>query len=328
MKTRTNISTHSNLQLCGGCVLASLAFQISNASAAPLADFLGNSPPPQERVYKTVADQNLKLYFFTPPEKSELKRPALIWIHGGAWLAGDAAVFFPHARYSASRGAVGFSIDYRLTTLGGSQVSDCLADCKSAVRYIRAHAEEFGVDPAHIAVLGDSAGGHLAAALGTIGGFDDPHDDLTVSAVPDAMVLFNPIVDMTGESWIYHASLGANPKKDKPPVTEAMTTTARALSPLFHIQGKQPPTLVMHGLDDNVVKPEQARLFSAAMIAAGNRCELLLLEKTRHAFVVTQYTAPEITVVRAIRAADVFLASLGFLQGAPTLEAGDEALKK
>ena len=76
----------------------------------------------------------------------------------------------------------------------------------------------------------------------------------------------------------------------------------------------------MHGLDDHVVSPEQSRRFAAAMKDAGNRCDLVLVEKARHAFVVTHYTAPPATVVNAIRAGDAFLASLGFLRGEPTLE--------
>ena len=308
-------------------VLALIGIVLSSAAAraVPFSAFLNDKTPPQERVYKKVGNEELKLFFVAPPVKTQVKRPALVWIHGGAWVAGDAAVFWPHARYFAARGAVAFSLNYRLTKIGGPQIAASMADCKSAMRYIRAHAAELGIDPNRIAVLGDSAGGHLAAALGTLGGFDDPHDDLTVSAVPNALVLFNPILDMTEGDWVYHAALGANPKQGKPAITDAMLGVARGLSPMFHVQPGQPPTLLLQGLDDHVVNPDQARRFAAAMQAAGNRCDLGLWPQTRHAFVIANYTAPETTVVAAVRAADGFLSSLGYLQGDPTLEVSQPA---
>ena len=250
--------------------------------------------------------------------------PAIVLIHGGAWLAGDASVFYPHARYFASRGMVAFSIDYRLLKPDGPTLADCLSDCKSAVRYIRLHARELGVDPRRIAVLGDSAGGHLAAALGTVQGFDDPADQQAVSSIPDAMILCNPINDLTEGSWIKFVLAGrALDKKPAPESlvpTESQTALARDLSPQFQVKSGVPPTLLMHGLDDHVVVPDQARRFAAAMKDKGNRCDLVLIEGARHAFIITKYTAPETSVVNATRKADEFLNSLGYLKGPPTLE--------
>jgi len=80
------------------------------------------------------------------------------------------------------------------------------------------------------------------------------------------------------------------------------------------------PTLIMHGLDDRTVLPEQAKRFAAKMKEAGNRCDLILVPGARHAFVLTNYTAPPAIIVKAIRAADEFLESLGYVSGKPTLE--------
>ena len=80
--------------------------------------------------------------------------------------------------------------------------------------------------------------------------------------------------------------------------------------------------MVLHGFEDTVVPVRQAIDFSGKMTAAGNRCDLMLFGETGHAFVVVDYTAPEDTVVRAIRAGDEFLVSLGMLQGLPTLVVG------
>ena len=111
------------------------------------------------------------------------------------------------------------------------------------------------------------------------------------------------------------AGLAVNPGK-----AIIVSEEARALSPLFQIRKSLPPMLVLHGLDDTVVIPEQSHKFCAAMRAAGNRCDLSLYDGTRHAFVVTGYTAPETTVVRAICDGDRFLVSLGILHGEPSLQ--------
>jgi acetyl esterase/lipase len=294
------------------------------APAVTLRVLMQDRPAPQEWVYKKAGGDDLKLYQFAPADAAPGdKRPAVVCIHGGAWRAGDAKPFFPHARYFAARGAVGFSVEYRLLKPDGPTVADCLADCKSALRFIRGNAARLGVDPGRVAVLGDSAGGHLAAALGTVEEFDDPADDRTISAVPDAMIPCNPIVDMTEGGWVKFVvggrALDRNPPPDAATPTEDHLRLARRLSPLFQVRPGQPPTLLMHGLNDTVVTPDQARAFDGAMKKAGNRCDLVLLEGARHAFIVAGYTAPEPAVVDAIRRADRFLASLGWLPGQPTL---------
>jgi len=289
-----------------------------------LKTFLSGDPPP-EVVFKTVAGKNLRLFRFPAAgAPAGERRPALVFIHGGGWVAGGADVFFPHARYFASRGLAAFSVEYRLLRAeAGSSINDGYADGASALRYLRAHAGELGVDPKRIAVLGDSAGGHLAAALGTRAGVDDPGDDASVSAVPDAMVLCNPIVDMTDAGWIRFviggAALGRKPRPEDLRPSAAQAEEARRCSPLFQVRPGQPPALLMHGLEDRVVEAEQARRFASAMRDAGNRCDLELLQGARHAFVLMRYTASEGEVVAALRRIDRFLVSLGCLGGESNL---------
>jgi acetyl esterase len=293
----------------------------TRAHAVSLDKLIRGAPPTRIITFKENGGVPLTMAVFQPPDaKRGDQRTAAVWIHGGGWTAGDDKAFYPHARYLAMRGAVGISINYRLMKAADATAFESLADCKSAIRYVRGHAKELGIDPHRVIALGDSSGGHLAACLGTIKGYDDPRDDLSISCVPDAMVLCNPIVDCTQGTWWY-AAVGPIPAKQRTThPSEQILEKARALSPLFHIQRGDPPTLIMQGLEDHVVSPDQARRFAAAMKDAGNRCDLILLEHARHAFVCTGYTAPPATVVGAIRAIDEFLISLKFLSGHPTLD--------
>ena len=299
----------------------------STGSAVSMRDLMLNMPPVQEKTFKQVGGLDLKFYYCTPPDVMPGERhPGVVWIHGGGWEGGTCDGFIPHMRYMAVRGAVGFNISYRLLYQDALSIGECLADCKTALRYIRAHADEFGVDPERIVVAGDSAGGHLAACLGTVKGFDDPADDLSVSAKPNAMILYNPIVDMTEGQWVRYIMGRAAQEisvRELAPSAEQLEL-ARKLSPLFNVRPGQPPTLLMHGLADIVVTPEQARRFAEAMQRSGNQCELILSEGFGHAFVVPVWKASESVVVEAVRSADAFLCSLGYLQGAPTLVVSHE----
>jgi acetyl esterase/lipase len=300
---------------------------IATGDTITLRTLMQDPNPMQEMVYKRTKDTTLKIYFTKPADaKPGKKYPAVIWIHGGGWTAGDAKGFFPHARYYALRGAVGFSIEYRLIKFGGSGMAECLEDCKSAIRFIRAHAKELNIDPDQIIVLGDSAGGHLAGALGTIDGFDDPADNLGISAKVSAMVLYNPCVDMTVYPLMKNAIANQVPNiktLDSASITSEQWELARTFSPINHIKAGQPHCLIMHGLNDKVIPYEQSVRFKDAMKKAGNDCQVILLPNTRHAFVVPNYSATEEQVVNAITEGDKYLTNLGYLKGKPTLRVSD-----
>lgn len=292
------------------------------APAVTLRELLAG-PPPQVRVYKQVGNVALRLWIFRPEEAPPATpHPAIVWIHGGAWVGGSPESFLPHARYVAARGAVGIVVEYRLAAADGPGIGECLADCKSAFRHLRAHAGALGIDPARLAAAGDSAGGHLAAALATLDGWDDPQDDPAISARPDALLLFNPVLDLTEDDWVRYVVGGPalRDRRSARPTDPAAWAAARALSPLFHVHGSAPPLLLLHGRDDAIVPWTQARRLADAWQRAGGRCELHLLEATGHAFVVPYYKSSEAVVVEVLRTADRFLAALGWLQGAPRLE--------
>jgi acetyl esterase/lipase len=296
---------------------------LPRTSAATLAELMRGAPP-EDIVYADRAGERLVVHTFRPADAAPgERRPAILWIHGGAWVGGTTDGFMPLARYCASRGLVAFNVTYRLAKPGSVTVADCVADCRSALRYVRAHAAELGVDPARIAVAGDSAGGHLAATLGTDTGPSHPDDAPAVSGRANALLLFNPIVDMTEADWIRYAVGGpalADKKNTPRPAAPEDVALARSLSPLFDVVPGQPPALLLHGRADRIVPISQAERFAAAYRAAGNRIDFTVVEGgVGHAFVIPGYKWPEPVVVEAVRAADAFLASVGWISGEPTL---------
>lgn len=296
--------------------------------AVTMTELLDTNAIPPPVVYGTNDPTIQIIVPFLPKDlKPGEKRPSLVLIHGGAWHAPGASIFYPMAKYFASRGVPTFSIDYRSIEqpTNGVGVPEILSDCRSSMRYLRSHASEFGIDPQKIAVLGDSAGGHLAACLGTI---PDPADVTLGVSRADLMIPCNPIVDMgPGEgntnTWFRVIQKGA--AMDKKPTPESILpmpdqiAVAKSVSPLAFVSTKSAPALVMHGLDDTIVTPEQSRKFAQALKAAGVTVELVLIPGARHAFILPKYTASEESVVETMVTVDRFLAKKGYVTGEPTL---------
>jgi acetyl esterase/lipase len=297
------------------------------ANAVTMAGLLEGDVP-TALVYGTNDPSAQVIIPFLPAEpKGRAPRPAIVLIHGGGWTGGDPSVFFPAARYFASRGIPAFSIGYRLVRLGTNDpsVADCLADCRSAIRYLRSYAGEYGIDPGKIAVLGDSAGGHLAACLGTI---SDPEDVSGISSRANLMIPCNPIVDMgPGEgntnSWFRLIQKGA--AMEKKTTTEAITPTpeqidlAKSLSPISNTSSTSAPALLLHGLDDTIVPATTSQRFADALRESGVPVDLILIPSARHAFILPKYTATEQQVLDAMLIVDRFLARNGYLSGDPML---------
>ena len=114
-------------------------------------------------VYKTVGDRELKLFLDKPADwKAGDRRPALLFFFGGGWVGGKTGQFLAQSKYFATRGIVGLRAEYRVIPKGDpGPPTVCCEDAKSAMRYVRAHATELGIDPDRIGAAGGSAGGHL-----------------------------------------------------------------------------------------------------------------------------------------------------------------------
>ena len=177
-------------------------------------------------------------------------------------------------------------------------------------------------------VAGDSAGGYLAAAMITLDTMNDADDDLSVNAVPNAVILYNPCVNMGVFPHIknlFEKPIVLSPQSaDTLSFLQKNEDQIKKLSPLYQIKKNNTQALLLHGLNDKVIYPEQSEQFTNEMNKKGNKARIILLPETRHAFVVPHYTASEDKVVNAVIEADQFLISLGYLSGKPNLVSGND----
>lgn len=253
--------------------------------------------------FKIASQDTLQLHVFEPPADAPSPRPAIVFFFGGGWVSGSPEQFYKQAAYFASRGMVAISAEYRVKNRHQTTPFESVADAKSAIRWVRMHADELGIDPDRIVAAGGSAGGHVAAATALFDRHDDVADSLTISSKPVALVLFNPVLD-TSENGFGKDRIGER---------------ALELSPVHQVKPDRPPTLIFHGTADTTVPFENAQRFCMAMTNAGNTCRLLSFEGMEHGFFNAgrhgnkPYSA-------TVRAADEFLIGLGILSGSPTID--------
>ncbi len=280
------------------CVLSGwLAFGGLQLSAAPQSSPIVGDPV----VYKTVAGRELHLYIIKPADwKPTDRRPALVFIHGGGWVGGSVTQFNDQSKYLASRGLVCAQVEYRL--LKNNQTGPptiCCEDAKSAMRYVRSHSAELGIDPNRIAAAGGSAGGQLAAFVGMVPGQDDPKDDLNVSPKANALALFFPVLDNGPDGGWGNQRVGRRVKE---------------FSPAANVTSNAPPTVIFLGRDDKLIPVSTIERFQKNMRAAGVRCETFFYENQGHGF-ANREPYKTLTLIET----DKFLESLGWLKGPPTL---------
>lgn len=239
--------------------------------------------------------EKLDLYLPATPAPGAPLAPAVVWIHGGGWTGGtkNEARAKEICGTLAAAGYVAVSIDYRL---GDGAWPTNLYDCKNAVRFLRAHATEYHLDPQRIAVAGGSAGGHLALMVGLTA--DEPAFEPTGAATPypkissrvGAIVNLYGITnlltrrkpDPTGKPTEEFVDGGAI--KVYGATREANPTLWREVSPVTHVRKNSPPVLIMHGRADTTVDHEQAVELAAVLKKAGTTHELHLIEGIGHTF--------------------------------------------
>lgn len=285
---------------------AVLSLTVSRVSAAdPTGPRASTADPGESLTYKHVGDRDLKLFVDKPAGwKRTDQRPAIVFYFGGGWVGGRPTQFLKQSQYLATRGMVGIRVEYRTIPKGEkSPPTICCADAKSALRWVRAHAAELGIDPNRIAAGGGSAGGHLAAFTGLVEGLDDPQDDLSISCKPNALVLFNPVFNNGPGQW-GHERVGDRYKE---------------FSPAHNVGKHAQPTVVFLGDSDKLIPLSVLREFEAQMKQAGARCDAHVYPGAGHGFFNSD-TAPDAWFTQTLLETDKFLVSLGWLKGEPGLK--------
>lgn len=212
-------------------------------------------------LYKKTQQEDMYLYILRPQVKSTETLPAIVYFTGGGWVDGDVYGQIPNPAWFRDHGIIGIEADYRVRSRHGTTPIECIQDAKSAIRYVRAHAKELGIDPDKIIAAGGSAGGHLAACTFLDGG-ETPDEDLKISSKPNALVLHNPVL---GEGF-----------------GKEFFDVHPEFSPILHVRKGWPPTVLSNGTKDNTTPFQYAEKFTRLMKEAGNVCELIPVKDADH----------------------------------------------
>jgi acetyl esterase/lipase len=225
--------------------------------------------PDQEITYKSIDGDRIALHVFKPHGSPGTgTTPVLLFFHGGAWQYGNPNQFFPQCRHFSALGLTCISAAYRIASVHGTSPEEALQDARDAIRYIRRNARLLGIDPAKVVASGGSAGGHLAAALGTAVNLPDPGFDPQIPVRPNALVLYNPMLnlapgmpdhELVGERW-------------------------HDVSPFHHIDDLVPPTLILSGSADLEVSVSTVNAFCQSVQKRGGVCDAVIYQGAGHGF--------------------------------------------
>jgi len=256
----------------------------------------------EKTLYKQIDTTKLFLEVYYPEQlEASETYPAMVFFFGGGWKGGDRTHFVNHANYFSKRGIVCFLADYRTKNRNETTPFESLKDAKSAVRFIRKNALRFHIDSTKIIASGGSAGGHLAAATALIENYNEDTDDLSLNCVPNALVLFNPVVDNGPGGYGY----------------ERIGDEYKNFSPLHNIRKGAPPTIIFLGTNDLLIPVETAEYYKKVMDKVESRCDLKLYEGEGHGFFnYKNFESYKKTVIEA----DKFLVSLEYLKEEPIVK--------
>ncbi len=315
---KTNRSTWIPVSLTLLCMVAAAvagepsAAKVRKKGPGAEADAPGLKPeraPDKSVVFKNTPQGELKLHLYFPPGWTAAdKRPGMVFWFGGGFVGGSPAQFYRQAEYLAGRGLVCVCAEYRVKNTHGTGLDKCVEDARSAMRWVKKHAAELGVDPKQVIASGGSAGGTLSLLVALGGGPDAADDDVSISPKPCALVLFNPA---QGEAVM--SRIGGEGQEHERGVKQ--------ISPLNTPQKGLPPAVFFFGTADRLMTP--SREFSEKSLALGNRCEFWTAADMPHGFFNRQPWNDA-----TLRKADEFLTALGFLKGEPRTAAPANAVLK
>src|SRR5436190_15681330 len=263
-----------------------------------------------EFTYKQTPEGELRIYFKMPEGwTAQDKRPVLVFFFGGGWSGGSPFACVREAEHFAKEGVVVGLADYRVRNRQGTMLDKCAEDARSAVRWVLANSAKLGVDTARVIVGGGSAGGHIAACTAGADAPNSDTDDLKISCMPDALLLYYPVASLVdgGRSFAFRRLLGDD--------------LATKLSPVQNVTPSWPPTVMFSGTAD--IEMANGILLHDKAQAAGVKFELYLAEGHGHGVART-----EPRDFAWLDYASDFFARTGFMEkpAAPAVLSGD--LKK
>jgi len=234
-------------------------------------------------VYATVSgadgkETELMLDAAFPKDSGDAPLPAVVYIHGGGWSGGHRNAGLPFTVAFANGGYVAVTISYRLS--GEAKYPAAVHDCKAAIRFLRANADSLGIDADRIGVWGHSAGGHLSAMMGLTGDDSQLEGSVGETDVSSKVACF---VSVCGPSllvgWSDHNMVaeflgGADDEQRQRLAVQA--------SPVNHVDQADPPSLLVHGDQDELVNVRHAHMLHEKLQSAGADVELLVIKGAGH----------------------------------------------
>jgi len=234
-------------------------------------------------VYARVGGTELHMDINLPEKMPDKPLPVVVWIHGGGWKQGtykwNRSAWFVKHGYAAA------SIQYRF--IDEAIFPAQIHDCKAAIRFLRANASKYGIDPNRIGVWGGSAGGHLAALLGTSGGVKELETNLDNS---DQSSRVQAVCEWYGPNDLAMGIREPEPGRKKPQLLvqllgathEEKPEIYRLASPISHVTKDDPPFLIVHGDADDLVPVAQAEVFYVALRKAGVEAAFIKVRNGNH----------------------------------------------
>lgn len=243
--------------------------------------------PPETVTFATVDGQPLLLDVYQPSASAPQPRPAIVVVHGGSWSGGDKSDFPQWNNWLTGQGYAIFDVQYRLTPQPNWQTAT--GDVKCAIGWVRQHAAQYNIDPQRIALLGRSAGAHLALLAAYA-----PNEQAAPPscAVGDTSVKL--VVDFYGPTdleWGYNATADENGENGSPATQSFLGGTPRSVpaayttaSPINHVRADSPPTLLLHGGRDQLVSPRHSEMLADRLQAAGVPYQTVYIPYGQHGF--------------------------------------------
>jgi len=217
--------------------------------------------------YKTIGSIELNMDVFYPKNyETRDDWPAVILFHGGHWIGGKPSMMHHIALKFAAKGFVAFTPVYRLQNDHEASPFEALKDAKSAIRYLRKHAQKLRINPTQIIAGGGSAGGQLVAAAACTTKYNEDGESLSTSCIPDGIILYAAVID-NGPTGYGHNRIGEQ---------------YHDFSPFHLVKENLPPTLILHGEDDELLSCDRMREYCTKLSGKNNVCSLKCYKGVGH----------------------------------------------